>query len=304
MTPDAHHHSALPLNEGLYRLDSAEITFLKQQIGIDDDDELKTHLLAIQAEAYKVYPYPCIRIFSWARPGISRLFPYQNLLKLGREREGAILLDIGCCYRPFGTDVRRAIADGFPLGNVVTSDLHQDFWDLGHRLFRTTPDTFPVTFVPGDVFDPEHLSILPPFTTNSLPVTTVPDLRTLTSLNPLRGHVSAICALHLFHLFPEDAQLRLARTLAGLLSPEPGSMIFEKHIGLPERGHWGEPSTHHCLFCHAPRSWSELWDGGVFPKGTVKVLASVTEVLKEGVANIVYPEAGSLHLLTWSVTRL
>lgn len=98
MTPDARHQSALlPLDEGLYRLDNAEITFLKQQIGIDADDVLKTHLLSIQAEAYEVYLYPCIRLFSWARPGVSRLFPYQNLLKLGREREGAILLDIGCC---------------------------------------------------------------------------------------------------------------------------------------------------------------------------------------------------------------
>ncbi|KAH9044354.1 hypothetical protein EDB85DRAFT_1908860 [Lactarius pseudohatsudake] len=301
MTPDARHQSALlPLDEGLYRLDSAEITFLKQQIGIDDDDELKTHLLSIQAEAYKVYPYPCIRLFSWARPGVSRLFPYQNLLKLGREREGAILLDIGCC---FGTDVRKAIADGFPLRNVVASDLHQGFWDLGHKLFRTTPDTFPVTFLPGDVFDPEHLSIVSPFTANSPPLTTVPDLGTLTSLNPLRGHVSAIYASSFFHLFPEDAQLRLARALAGLLSPEPSSMIFGKHIGLPESGHREDLSPRVRLFCHTPRSWSGLWDGGVFPKGTVKVLAFVTEVPKERVANI-YPEANSLHLLTWSVTRL
>jgi len=119
MAPDAHHQSVLPLDEGFYKLDSA---FFKQQTGIDDNDELKIHLLSVQAEAYDVYPYPCIRLFSWARPGISRLFPYQDLLKLGREREGAILLDIGCC---FGTDVRKAIVDGFPLRNVVTSDLHQ-----------------------------------------------------------------------------------------------------------------------------------------------------------------------------------
>ncbi len=180
---------------------------------------------------------------------------------------------------------------------------HSDFWDLGHRLFRTTPDTYPVTFVPGNVFDPEILSIVPPFTTNSPPVTTAPDLHTLTSLNPLRGHVSAIYASYFFHLFPEDAQLRLARALAGLLSPEPGSMIFGKHIGLPESGHWEDPSTRLRLFCHTSRSWSELWDGEVFPKGTAKVLAFATEVPKDFIAKG-YPEVNSLHLLTWSVTRL
>ncbi|KAF8273975.1 hypothetical protein EI94DRAFT_1696288 [Lactarius quietus] len=277
---DAHHHSVPPLDEKLYRLDRA---FFRRQTGIEDDNELKTHLLSIQAEAYesrKVHPYRCIRHFSWARPGISRLFPYQDLLKLGRKREGAILLDIGCC---FGTDVRKAIVDGFPLKNMVTTDLHKEFWDLGHKLFRTTPDTFPVTFIPGNVFDPEHLTIVSPFTTNSPPVTTVPDLSTLTSLNPLRGHVSAIYVQR-------------------LLSPEPGSMVFGKQIGLPENDDL-EVSATRRRFCHTTQSWSELWDGEVFPKGTVRVLAFVTEVPKDEVAKM-FPEAKSLHMLTWSVTRL
>jgi hypothetical protein len=224
------------------------------------------------------------------------------LLKLGREREGAILLDIGCC---FGTDVRKAIVDGFPLKNVVTSDLHQEFWDLGHRLFKTTPDTFPVTFVPGNVFDPEHLNTVPLFTADSPPVTRAPDLRTLTSLNPLQGHVSAIYASSFFHLFSEDAQLSLARALAGLLSPQPGSMIFGKQIGLPESGHEEEVSSiRRRLFCHTSRSWSELWDGEVFPKGTVKVLAFVTEIPKDEVVKIFPGAKYSAHLLVWSVTRL
>ena len=149
------------------------------------------------------------------------------------------------------------------------------------------------------MFDPEHLSIVPPFTANSPPAT-VPDLRTLTSLNPLHGHVSAIHASSLFHLFPESAQVRLARALAGLLSPQPGSMIFGKQVGLPESGYLEDPLIRHRLFCHSSRSWSELWDGEVFPKGTVKVLSFMTEFPKAGI----YPEADSLRLLIWSVTRL
>lgn len=54
MTPDAHHQPVLPLDESLYRLDNAELVFFKQQTGIDDSDELKAHLLSIQAEAYEV----------------------------------------------------------------------------------------------------------------------------------------------------------------------------------------------------------------------------------------------------------
>jgi hypothetical protein len=54
MTSNAHQQPVLPLDERLYRLDDAEITFFKQQTGIDDSDELKAHLLSIQAEAYEV----------------------------------------------------------------------------------------------------------------------------------------------------------------------------------------------------------------------------------------------------------
>ena len=156
-----------------------------------------------------------------------------------------------------------------------------------------------MAFVPGNVFDTEHLSIVAPFIANSPPATSVPDLSTLTSLNPLRGHVSAIYASSFFHIFPEDAQLRLARALAGLLSPVPGSMIFGKQLGLPESGQLENPLIPRRLFCHNSQTWSELWDE-VFPKGTVKIKAVVVEVPKDGV----YSEANSLHLLIWSVTRL
>ena len=54
MTSDAHRQPVLPLDEGLYNLDDTEITFFKQQTGIDDSDELKAHLLSIRAEAYEV----------------------------------------------------------------------------------------------------------------------------------------------------------------------------------------------------------------------------------------------------------
>ncbi|KAI0322176.1 hypothetical protein OF83DRAFT_1167836 [Amylostereum chailletii] len=110
------------LDPSLYDLSEEESTFFKQQTGIQDDEELKAHILDIQAKAFAVHPYPCIRHFAWTSLKISRLFPYKDLLKLGVEREGAIFLEMGCC---FGNDLRKAIADGYPKENVVATDLHQ-----------------------------------------------------------------------------------------------------------------------------------------------------------------------------------
>ncbi|KAI0322177.1 hypothetical protein OF83DRAFT_1167837 [Amylostereum chailletii] len=292
----------LSLDIALYNLGDAESAFFKQQTGIQDDAELKAHIVNIQAKAFAIHPYPCIRQLAWTQLKISRLFPYNDLLKLGAERDGAIFLEMGCC---FGNDLRKAIADGYPQQNVVATDLHQAFWDLGHELFKTTPETFSVPFVAGDAFDAACLEITPPFTKTSPPTTSRPILTNLTSLNPLHGHVSAIHASSFFHLFDEEGQLHLARAMAGLLSPEPGSMIFGRHAGLPEKGLRPSSITGKFVFCHGVDSWRELWDGEIFLKGTVTVENQLEEADRSDVKRAYeMPEGTKFWWLTWKVTRL
>jgi len=178
-----------------------------------------------------------------------------------------------------------------------------EFADLGHKFFKTTPETYPITFVQGDIFDPKHLEVVPPFTATNAPIGPAPDLRGLTSLNPLRGRVSAIHVSSLFHLFSEEKQLHLARALAGLLSPEPGSMIFGLHIGLEEKGIMPPKEATQPLFCHSPESWAQVWDGLVFEKSVVNVQTKLVRV--EG-RNFEGDEISvqSIPLLVWSVTHL
>lgn len=219
-----------------------------------------------------------------------------------------------------GNDVRKAIADGYPMQSCIASDLEpgecqlmpappqtrphprtQDFWTLGHRLFNSTPESFPVPFVPGDAFDEGFLKHVPPFYED--PETSVPPLSALTALTPLLGHVSAIHASSLFHLFDEERQFQLARSLAGLLSPQPGSFIFGQHFGRPEKGFRVEQGalgqTGSYMFCHSPESWKELWDGGIFKKGCVVVDVELKETHRRDLV----PGSKFYHLV-WSVTRL
>ena len=42
------------LDESLYDLNNEERSFLKEQSGIQDDDELKKHVIQVQTKAYKV----------------------------------------------------------------------------------------------------------------------------------------------------------------------------------------------------------------------------------------------------------
>lgn len=54
--------NALPLNPALYAPLPDDVAFLKATTGIEDDEELKSHILAIQERVYKVLPMlsgPC-----------------------------------------------------------------------------------------------------------------------------------------------------------------------------------------------------------------------------------------------------
>ncbi|KAH8119900.1 hypothetical protein DFH11DRAFT_1685360 [Phellopilus nigrolimitatus] len=289
----------LPLDPGLYAPSPEDVAFFKSQTGIEDDEELKQHVIAVQKEAWKVVQYQCIRAFSFTRLGITHLPAYKDLLKMGKERPGAIFIDFACC---FGSDARKAIADGYPMENVVTADLEQVFWDLGNKLFRTTPETFPVPFVQCDALDPAHIAPRAPF--YAPPDTPRPDLKALTTLTSLQGHVSAIHVSLFFHLFDEATQLRAARALASLLAPAPGSMLFGRHSTQPVPGLRDFANSRGVrVFCHSPESWCALWDGVVFEKGTVEVQAELREIERKDIKEMLN-EGTKVYIMVWSVKRL
>jgi hypothetical protein len=180
--------------------------------------------------------------------------------------------------------------------------LPEDFWKYGHDLFKSSPDSFPAGFVAGDAFSPEIIHPCQPFYAD--PPTTRPEnLQNLESLTPLQGHVSAIHASSLFHLFDEEKQETLARRVASLLSSQPGSVIFGSHGCLPEKGTRHE-LPNHPMFCHGPESWEALWDGQVFKKGSVRVDVGVKLIESSGVQIFSEDKDTKFYLLIWSVTRL
>ncbi|KLO20709.1 hypothetical protein SCHPADRAFT_897966 [Schizopora paradoxa] len=263
----------LTLDPSLYDPSPEQVAFFKQQTGIESDEELKAHILSVQKEAWEIVHYICIRTFGFTKLMISRNPHYPELLKLGRERPGAIYLEFACC---FGNDARKAISDGFPMENVICSDIEEPFWNLGHKLFKTTQETFPLAFCPCDVFNTSHITPREPF--YSPPETPRPLLSCLTSLNPLQGHVSVIHTAAFFHLFNKEEQIQAARKLASLLSPEPGSMIFGAHSSQPADGQREYTNARgKRIYAFSPEQWEELWNGEIFKKGSVEVKSEIVE---------------------------
>lgn len=148
----------------------------------------------------------------------------------------------------------------------------------------------------------------------------MPLLRTLSSLTPLQGKISAIHASSFFHLFLEDEQLAVARRLASLLSPQKGSIIFGQHVSRPEKGFREEASVkasdglhvkRRAMFCHSPESWKELWLKDVFGgddnqgEKRIKVEAELVDVQRNYlVGHTNASENTKFYFITWSITRL
>jgi hypothetical protein len=217
-----------------------------------------------------------------------------------------------------GNVLRKVVLDGWPVENAIALDLESSkviprsrslfldlkhpataLWHYGHELFKSTPESFPAGFVGGDVFDPNIIQPREPF--YEPPATPRPqNLQLLKSLIPLQGHVSAIHTSSFFHLFDRETQAELAKRLASLLSPEPGSVIFGGHRGLPAVA--GVASIMgYAMWCDSPESCRDLWDGQVFKKGTVRVDAIIEETNRTDVSD---DEGNNLYWLDWSVTRL
>ncbi|KAJ6537692.1 hypothetical protein B0H19DRAFT_1213596 [Mycena capillaripes] len=276
-----------------YVLQPEELSFLKKETGIHDDDELKAHVMAMQKAALEVYPYPCIRRLGFIRLKMPKnRAAYEHVLNLGKTIPGAILVEVGCCL---GNDARNIANDGFPAENIIASDLREDFWTVSHKLYRNPPKEFAGTFIPGDVLDPEFLDLMPIL--NEVPEGAAPDLRSLEALNLLHGRVSVIHTGSFFHLFPQEKQLEIARKFAGLLSPRSGSMIFGCHGGLPTKGYM-LGSRENQIFCHSPESWKEMWEEQVFERGTVEIQAYLKNSGK------VLNPTTDFWMLYWSVKRL
>ena len=119
--------------EKYYHLDDTQLAFFKAATGITDEAALKAHIIAVQHEAYKVgrledilnvfvpqssvvvagpcvsmhrklllhsvgiYPYNMCITKLHHRLKLSGLPWYRELIDLGKSRQNAVYLDIGCC---------------------------------------------------------------------------------------------------------------------------------------------------------------------------------------------------------------
>ncbi|KZV66200.1 hypothetical protein PENSPDRAFT_637324 [Peniophora sp. CONT] len=306
--PHAFHlDGRLALDPALLQLDAEQFAFLQSTTGIQDEEALKRHILAAQAEAYAVFPYSSIRSFTFLRLGISRNPVWRELLEVRQTLPHALLLDVGCCL---GTDIRKAVYDGWSTKSVIATDIIPEFWELGRRLFCTQTSNMPsedIRFIQGDILDSSFFATVPPLPTEDCSIAHTPelDLKIITTLTEVQHCVSAIHLSAIFHLFSEASQVYLARALAGLLASHRGACIFGWSVASTGSGaelvRFQNGVSHPCLWVHSPTSWIRLW-GEVFGETQIKTRADVRDF--ETDVGLVLESGLKPKMLIWSVTRV
>ncbi|POW06700.1 hypothetical protein PSHT_10276 [Puccinia striiformis] len=263
------------------QLDFFQICYYDQ-----DSQELKAHILAIRDECCKAFPFPCILWYDRTAPLLSTV---RQVIEQAPDTQN-ILLDIGA---GMGTDLRQIISHGWNRDDALGMDITSDWDTLGYKLFRDSERPIPSFF--GDILSLEVLN-------ESTPVEVSPariDLRSLESLNPLKGRVKFLILNQVFHLFDEARQKTLAERCALLLSDEPGSAIFGMQMGGYTKGFESK------VFVHSPESWRELWDS-IFGPNKVKVTAELVDLptCQKNTLKSLFPTSRDIVRLYWSVTRL
>ncbi|CZT15202.1 uncharacterized protein RCC_12308 [Ramularia collo-cygni] len=161
------------------------------------ETELIGHIRGIRDKAWEVFNYPCIGSYNFLDFSIRDHAIYEEVVR--RVKEGATLIDLGCC---FGQDIRKLIVDGCPAENLLGTELEPAFINFGYDLFRDRESLQASTFKTGDFFDSE------------------------TPYNLPEQSFDFMHSASFFHLFTWDEQLDAFSRGIRLLKRKPGCLIF------------------------------------------------------------------------------
>jgi len=223
----------------------------------ESEQEIRRRIFEVQARAYEVWPYPCIRLLVFLELRMRNASVYDTILEQVRSvppSEAPKLVEVGCFM---GTQLRKLLMDGYPSHeadpSLIGIDLRKEFIDYGYDLFQDRPSSkrpVPIAFHQADIFDDDS------------------------KLTSFKGRVRYIFIHAVFHLFDKDTQYELARRLVDLLDVPPTTdpdlpdreyIIFGTQVGsktgmvIENRCTIGNPGNVAC-YSHSPDTWRAMFE--------------------------------------------
>ncbi|KAL8670912.1 MAG: hypothetical protein Q9168_004579 [Polycauliona sp. 1 TL-2023] len=247
-------------------------------------DEVIDHIQRMRSRAFAIYPYPCIGQLRFLNLSLSRhpLYPdvvarlrpktdsgaEQRVESLSISGKGSgisymhsspqLMLDLGCCL---AQDLRKLVFDGVPSEKLYGLDVEKGFIDLSYDLFKdhaTLKSHFLIEdMLFADVNNSDNdLDADSSSTSKPLEISTPAS----TSLASLENRMSIIVTNSIFHLYNYADQLRLAKRVVRLLSPERGSLILGRQVGSSQPGEYTAVNNQGTRYAHDATSFRHFWD--------------------------------------------
>jgi len=192
-------------------------------------DQVLEHVQKVREQAWVVFPYPCIGMFSFVKMLMSKQPMYPQVLeRLLHKNE--TLLDLGC---GFAQELRPLISAGVPATNLFGLDVVDGFINQGFELFRDK-EVLGSRFYIADLLQ-------------GVPV-------------ELERGIDIIFAASFFHLFDWDQQVLLSKHAVKMLKPQLGSLIWGFQLGRETEGTTAAPGLPSGkVFHHTPESFKRMW---------------------------------------------
>ncbi len=149
---------------------------------------------------------------------------------------GGKLLDVGCM---FGQDMRKLVHEGAPVGSVYGTDLREEYFELGYKLFRDEGIIPADHFVKADIMESGG------------------------ELSRFEGEMDVVANKDLMHCFNYAAQIELAIRFVKLLRPQAGARVVGQVVGHVRAGEFVteyQGSGLARMFLHNEESFKRLWE--------------------------------------------
>jgi len=261
----------------------------------ESEQEIRRRIFEVQARAYGVWPYPCIKLLVFVELRMRNASVYNTILEQVRSipsSEAPKLVEVGCFM---GTQLRKLLMDGYPSHeadpSLIGIDLRKEFIDYGYDLFQDGPSSkrpVPITLHQADIFDDDS------------------------KLTSFKGRVRYIFIHGVFHLFDKDTQYELARRLVDLIDVPPTTdpdlagreyIIFGTQIGSKTGGviqnTIGNAGPVEC-YTHSPDTWRAVYEKVIASKYGVDWMRSHAK-LEAQLAEPVLVKDFLYTELAWSV---
>jgi SAM-dependent methyltransferase len=215
----------------LQSIDPDARKILEEYAGIPPAEVL-SHVQTVRDQAWELYPYPCMGLFTFVKMRISKNPAYGTVLKRLLTNNETTLVDLGC---GLGQELRTLVAAGVAPTSLYGLDVSDGFVELGFELFKDKA-TMKSQFIVADLL-----------ASPSVPA-------------QLQGKMNFIFSGSFFHLFGWDDQVTLSKRAVEMLKPEAGSMIFGHQLGCIEAQEDAVPDVPSGkIYFHDPESFRRLW---------------------------------------------